>query len=271
VQIKHDIKHSEACVFFINLSNKIYTMLTKKSTYFLNLKLIIFAFLISQSTQAQIIFPISSGLNSFGRDQYINTILDSVVNKVVYNKGGIICITDNAITIDTITLTKVRPLANDSVVLLKFLNKNKKKISSKEFWGITTGYGERRRFYIDQMYVVWESPAPYIYKIETAFRTFYYYSESLTSPINELNQQNVSVGTLTPYSKNVLSGFIEENNLGQSNADRTNQDIAVQVSVDVVNILFQVLLIGLESGVGSGSHPHSKSDTHVKPQTGRRR
>lgn len=229
--------------------------------------LLLLAITMSYCYAAQIIIPITTDLKSEEKTWFINSLLDSVINKAVINKGGIICINENSISVDTITLSKVKRLSSDSVILGKFLKKNQKKISSKEFWGLITDSGERRRFYKDKMYVIWERPSPYIYKVDNNWITSYYFSETLISPVMSLDKMSVDSCSLDSRSKEVLYNFIRDNYLGLSNADRKKEDVIVEVSADVINILFQVMFIYLDSNSGS----HSNSGHHSKSETGRRK
>jgi len=150
--------------------------------FFLRTSMFLLAILASFYSKAQIIIPVNTGLQSVEKDWVVNGVLDSVINKMILNSGGIICVNDNFVSVDTITLNKVKRVSSDSVILGKFLKKNQKKISSKEFWGLITDFGERRRFYNSKMYTVWERPSPYIYKIDNNWITSYYFSETLSAP-----------------------------------------------------------------------------------------
>ena len=76
--------------------------------YSLNVLCLFLALSVIQSSTAQILIPIAFNPESTERQWLVNDILDSVINKIPLNKGGIICVTDKFVSIDTITLNKVK-------------------------------------------------------------------------------------------------------------------------------------------------------------------
>lgn len=232
-------------------------------------KLAILVFLLDvAAARAQVVFPIPPANSPEEKDYNTDLVLDSVVNRIVWNTGGIVCVNDGFVSVDTLTANKVQNVSEDSVTVGKFLKKNQKKISSQEFWGVTTSFGQRQRFYDGKMYLVWETPSPYVYRIDNSFRSGFYYSETLLSPIVPLTRRNVDKAALSDGSKDILYDFIRNSGLGESNYDRSNQDVAIGITVDVVNVLFQVMLICLDAGGSNHSHDGGKQ---VKKETGRRR
>jgi hypothetical protein len=217
---------------------------------------------------AQLVFPIPANLSGDEKKWQVNGILDTVVHASLMNKAGIICINKDAITVDTLTLSRVQRVKNDSVVLGKFLKKNQKKISSKEFWGLNTNNGEKQRFYEGKMYLVWESPSPYIYKTEEMTRTHYYFSETLLSPIYSLNPDTINNTTLSPDAKNILFDFIKETVLEEKARRAQTREQIAGVSLDILSVLFQILLVVDDYGLYHSSQQHHD---HPKKSTGRRK
>lgn len=222
----------------------------------------------AQLNQAQVTIHIDDAYTADERVLYINRVLDSMIAGAFPGKGGIICVNEQNISIDTITLNKVKRVKADSVVVGKFLKKNQKKISSGEFWGLTSASGETSRFYLDKMYLIWESPSPYIYKINDVTKTEYYYSETLSSPIYDLTKDNVSVDALSPAAKEILNKFIEETAREELTRKHQVREEIAAASLDILTILFQVLLIADNH---STFHSKGSHQNYQKRETGRRK
>ncbi|PBQ33312.1 hypothetical protein CNR22_16525 [Sphingobacteriaceae bacterium] len=233
--------------------------------------LLSFLFFGSQKYYAQIVIPIKTDLQNEDRTWYVNDILDSIMNKRQFNAGGIIYVTESSVVIDTVVTGQVRRVENDSVILGKFLKKNQKKISSKEFWGVITLSGYCQRFYGASLFEVWESPSPYIYKLEGDFKTAFYFSENLLSPLYSLDRSTIQNAALDTSAKRILNQAMDDRvkNYQYQLSDQKRAVVA-DISINLALVILQVMLSG-----GGSSHTHSSSSSssnHQAPRsTGPRR
>lgn len=229
------------------------------------IKSIVFLFLIVyNSSNAQIVIPLNENINPADRDWMISDLLDSIANKAKLN-SGIICLNANSITIDTVILSKVKHVDSDSVVVGKFLKKNQKKISSKEFWGVITVSGECRRFYRQDMYQVWETPSPYIYRLEKNTNATYFFSETLISPLSSLDRASINNSALSPQAQEILHNVLDDRQRAEELRVQNNKEVIANISVNLISVILQIMV----SGGGHGSH--SSGDYGAKKQTGPRK
>jgi hypothetical protein len=89
-------------------------------------------------------------------------------------------------------------------------------VSKQEFWGRITDYNERQRFYKDEIYIVWRTTAPYIYKnIVTRNENTYYFSRSLTTGIFPLLIENIEPAIADTAQQGILKRFVAEHKVGE--------------------------------------------------------
>ncbi|MBL7930474.1 MAG: hypothetical protein JNL60_01145 [Bacteroidia bacterium] len=219
--------------------------------------------LVFQFGKSQIQIPLPELKDQGDRNWVITDILDSLMNKTEI-RNGIICITDNTITIDTVITGKVKRYDADSVTVGKFLKKNQKKISSKEFWGVITANGDCQRYYAHEMYLVWETPSPYIYRFQENMAPSYYFSENLLSPLYSLNNLSINETPLSPESKDVLTKALEKIQRDEEFRIQERREVIADVSLNVLSIILQVMIHS------SANHPTYSSEPRTKHQTGPR-
>jgi hypothetical protein len=117
-----------------------------------------------------------------------NKALDSLINKVEFGNSKVIILKNNTVYSISTPLKKTSKI-NDSIIQLKFIDKNKIEITKKEFWGIITDFSERRRYYNNTEYIIWRTIEPYIYiDLKKRNSKQYLFSETLTSKIYKLDK-----------------------------------------------------------------------------------
>lgn len=238
-------------------------------TFFLPAFILIFV-VATSPVYAQIRLPLSKTASAYEKDLQVNAILDSLMTRAQLLNGGIVCVNDTAVTVDTLSVARLKSTEDDSVIVVKFLDKNKKKIKSAEFWGTVNSAGTRHRYYHGQAYMLWETPSPYVYRVDNYWRSFFYYSQSLTGPIMPLNKSNIDKSPLDEEAKKVLYKFSDENCAGITNSNRTTDDVVIEASVDVITFVFQVMIqIALESSFDS--RPSGRSGDGGRQPTVRKR
>ncbi len=229
--------------------------------------LVVSLFFYVGSAKAQISVPIPEINDSEDRNWAINNLLDSLLNKSNINTG-IICVTQNAITIDTLVIGKVKRFDADSVTVGKFLKKNQKKISSKEFWGVIASNGDCRRFHNKEMYLIWETPSPYIYRFQETMGVSYYFSETLLSPLYSLDRNTIANTPLSPEKRDLLVKALEDRERAEQLRIRENREMIAEVSLNVLNILFQIMVCTAIDNYHPTQAPRPKQTTGPRNSRG---
>lgn len=227
--------------------------------------LVVFIVLGVQCLSAQITIPLPAGLSGDDRNWAVNTHLDSLLNKSSIT-NGIVCITDNAITIDTVITGKVKRTNKDSVIVGKFLRKNQKKISSRDFWGVITSNGDCRRFYNNEMYLVWETPSPYLYRFEEKPGVSYYFSETLVSPLYSLDKNTIESTPLSPETRDLLFKALEERQRAEEIRIRENREMIADISLNILSVLLDIMVFASIDN----HHHHHHHDSRPAQSTGPR-
>lgn len=153
---------------------------------------------------------------SRAQDTDPDKVLDHLINNSVFGKAALIYFKNNIAIPDSTPVKKIEYLKKDSLVRIRFANNNKLLVPKQEFWGLVTDYKERQRFYKDEVYVVWRTSAPYIYKnIITRNENTYYFSASLTGDIYPLLPGNIEPAIADTTQQQVLNKFVSGHKLGQ--------------------------------------------------------
>jgi hypothetical protein len=140
-----------------------------------------------------------------------NKALDSLINKVEFGNSKVIILKNNTVYSISTPLKKTSKI-NDSIIQLKFIDKNKIEITKKEFWGIITDFSERRRYYNNTEYIIWRTIEPYIYiDLKKRNSKQYLFSETLTSKIYKLDNLAIDSLVTDSVNKRVLKTFIKNN------------------------------------------------------------
>lgn len=211
-----------------------------------------------QLGEAQIQIPLPHINDQTDKNWAISQLLDSLLNKSEI-RNGIICINERVVTIDTVVIGKVKRYDADSVTVGKFLKKNQKKISSKEFWGVITANGDCQRFYAHQMYLVWETPSPYIYRYQESGSPSYYFSETMLSPLYSLNTLSINETPLSPESKITLHQALEKIQRDEQFRVQERREMIADVSLNVLSILLQVMINSAANNQTYSAEPRTKS------------
>lgn len=223
--------------------------------------------LLCKLAKTQIQIPLPDLSNPGDKNWVISDILDSLINKSEI-RNGIICVNERAITIDTVITGKVKRYDSDSVTVGKFLKKNQKKISSKEFWGVITANGDCRRFYNREMYLVWETPSPYIYRYQEPTGSSFYFSESLLSPLYTLDKPGIEQTPLDPAAKETLYSALEKIQRNEELRIQERREIIADVSINVLSILLQIMVHNAAHNQTYSAEPRPKQQ-HNAPRSSR--
>lgn len=153
---------------------------------------------------------------SRAQDNDPDKVLDNLINKSVFGKGALIYFKHDVVISDSTSVKKIEYLKKDSLVAIRFTNNHRLLVPKKEFWGLITDYHERQRFYKDEIYIVWRTSAPYIYKnITTRNENTYYFSGSLTGEISPLLPGNIEPVITDTTQQQILNAFVSRHRLGQ--------------------------------------------------------
>lgn len=153
---------------------------------------------------------------SRAQDKDPDKVLDRLINNSVFGKAAFMYFKNNVVIPDSAPVKKIEYLKKDSLVRIRFANNNKLLVPKKDFWGLVTDYKERQRFYKDEVYIVWRTSAPYIYKnITTRNENIYYFSASLTGEIYPLLPGNIEPVITDTTQQQVLNAFVSGHKLGQ--------------------------------------------------------
>lgn len=167
-------------------------------------------FLISTTLiKAQVIIPITDN-NGHYKVTNQNELLDSIINHSKIYHPQLICISNNCINIDSLLIKKTKVIKKDTSLYIQFGDNTHKIIKAKELWGVVTDYNERQRFYNTNTYIIWQTKAPYIYKYIKNNNAIFYFSETLTSDIFLLSDENIDLHCSDSKSKEELHKYILE-------------------------------------------------------------
>lgn len=162
-------------------------------------------------------------------------VLDSLMNRPVSGTPLLILIKNGRVATDTAVADKVRYVKKDSTVAVKYMNKRATHVKAAEFWGISTSFGEKRRFYKGRAYVLWHTKPPYIYRLYFD-RADCYFSDSLSGPLYHLDKETVAHSTESAATKKYLQDFITENATQakgyQRNYKRIIKDVDIYDSIE---------------------------------------
>ena len=181
-----------------------------------------------------------------GQNYYSNKTLDSIINKITFNQTTIIYVKDSLIITDTLPINKVKLVKKDPSIIVKFVDNRKEKIKANQFWGLITNFGERQRFFVGKIYVIWRTKAPYIYKINNGHSTNYFFSEQLDSKILSLNKNNIDNNVVDSQTRNWLNNYLFENITNLNSTKNKMGDIA-ETSIEIASNLFELIVSSIES------------------------
>ncbi|MES2513110.1 MAG: hypothetical protein V4580_03165 [Bacteroidota bacterium] len=173
--------------------------------------------------------------------------LDSIINARLTHTTRFIYVKKNHVTVDTFLIKKVSRNNKDTSIVLTFSDRRTKKLKADEFWGVITDFGERRRFYNGRTYAVWRTEAPYFYKKTFNNKARYYFSETLTSPVFTLTEENINVNVIDPVTLKKMRLYIEDNKLAIIHTNDDAIDNAAGISMEVAAFLFQLTGLVLQT------------------------
>ncbi len=178
---------------------------------------------------------------AFSQVVSINKTLDSIINSPLVGKPKLIQIT-NYVIVDTFSIKKIQLHKKDSSIIVKFSNNSTKKIKALNLWGQVTAFNERRRFFNGKTYIIWNTQAPYIYRVLRNNNAIYYYSESLTSNIYLLNNKSIDSNVSDSTAKTYLIKYIQDNKILNEPTKNQSLENFIETSVDITSTLFNSLV-----------------------------
>jgi hypothetical protein len=165
--------------------------------------------------------------------------LDSIIHTTpAFDKVTIIYFQANTVHVDTVDLTNYKFHKSDSVLVIKLKDKTEKHIKQVDFWGITTAYGRRLRFYNGQPLVLWRYDAPYVYKAKKGRSTFYFFSETPTGTVYPLSTDLIDSKIHDPETKLKLYAYANEQQIHPHPVNKISQEFGYTVG----NALFTFAL-----------------------------
>ena len=183
------------------------------------------------------------------QNQNIDQVLDSIINHPVSGRTQLIHI-KNKVIVDTFAIKKLLLHQKDSSIIVKFSNKKSKKIKAVSIWGLTTDFGERRRFYNGKSYTIWRTKAPYVYRVQKNNSFISYYSESLTGEIHLLTRETIESQIYDTIIKRILIPYAPDHTTPGEVAANTilgnkpDKDGAVikDIAKDITKAVFDTLV-----------------------------
>ena len=176
-----------------------------------------------------------------------NKALDSLINKIVDGQSKIIILKNDTVYSITSPYRKIIYNKTDSLIKINFENHSTIFIKKKEFWGIVTDFEERRRYYQNEIYVIWRTKQPYIYlELKNRNANHYFFSESLTSNIYKLNELNIDATVNDSITKNILKTFYRNNKIdllkqydySTNKNEKPTFESIIEHTVEVLNFIY---------------------------------
>lgn len=187
---------------------------------------------------AILFFPLLMSSQSIKR---MNFTLDSILNSnVPYGHTVLIFVKNDVVSADTLTYAKIRP-QSDTTTTIIYRNGCKKTVNNKDLWGYINDFGQRRRIYFGESYIVWHASSPCIYRKNNLNTYSYYFSRSPSREIVYMSLENIDAVD-DPITRQWLEDFYHDNSVQRKQAINN----AVDVSVDLTCAIFRLALFALE-------------------------
>ncbi len=195
-----------------------------------------------------------SGSGPGDAPQSLNRQLDSVMNRMpVFGKTTIVYMQQQRVVTDTLSISRYKLQKDDSCILFRYKGKTEKRIRAADVWGIVNEYGERRRLYNGRSLLLWRTEAPYVYRVETNFTVYYYFSETLTGRVYPLSNDLVESTIHDRAAKNQLYSYMSMNDIpGTGENKKPSQeflyataDFLITVGINFTGVILECFLNSL--------------------------
>ncbi len=186
--------------------------------------------------------------------QYIDRQLDSVMNRPpAFGKTVIVYTQDQQVVTDTLNISRYKLQKDDSCILLRYKGRTEKRIEAANVWGIVNEYGERRRIYNGRSLVLWRTEAPYVYRVETNFTVYYYFSETLSGKVYPLSNDIIESTIQEQAARERLYTYMNRNEISGTGADKkpsqeflyATADFLITVGINFTGIILECFLNSL--------------------------
>lgn len=184
----------------------------------------------------------------------INRQLDSLMNRVpVFGKTTIVYRQQQRVVTDTINMSRYKLQKDDSCILFRYKGKTEKQIRAADVWGIVNEYGERRRLYNGKSLTLWRTEAPYVYRVETNFTMYYYFSETLSGAVYPLSNDIVESTIRDEATKNQLYSYMRRYDISGTGADKkpsqefllATADFLLEFGINFTGVILECFLNSL--------------------------
>jgi hypothetical protein len=192
-----------------------------------------------------------TGNRAFSQEPVILQVdrqLDSLIHATpAFDKVTIIYLHANTVHVDTVDFKKYKFHKSDSAIVIKLKDKTEKHIKQSDFWGMTTAYSQRLRFYNGRLLTLWRSDAPYVYKAEKGRSTFYFFSETPTGPVYPLSPDLIDSKIQDPETRLELYAYANEQQIHTNHVNEISHEFGYAVG----NALFNFTLNSAGTMLGS--------------------
>lgn len=195
-----------------------------------------------------------SGSRSEDFSQSINRQLDSLMNRVpVFGKTTIVYMQQNRVVTDTLSISRYKLQKDDSCILFRYKGKTEKRIRAADVWGIVNEYGQRRRIYNGRSLLLWRAEAPYVYRVETNFTIYYYFSETLSGSVYPLSNDIIESTLQDQSAKYRLYSYMSLHDISGLGVDKkpsqeflsATADFLITVGINFTGIVLECFLNSL--------------------------
>jgi|GEM_PF-3131351 len=195
-----------------------------------------------------------SGTESNAISRSINRQLDSLMNRApVFGKTTIVYRQQHRVVTDTLNMSRYKLQKDDSCILFRYKGKTEKQIRAADVWGIVNEYGERRRIYNGRSLLLWRTEAPYVYRVETNFTIYYYFSETLSGKVYPLSNDLVESTIQEQAARERLYAYMSRNEIPGTGADKkpsqefllATADFLLEVGINFTGIILECFLNSL--------------------------
>lgn len=197
---------------------------------------------------------LSAQIFSDTRAQHINRQLDSVMNRPpAFGKTVIVYMQNQRVVTDTLNISRYKLQKDDSCILFRYKGRTEKRIGAANVWGIVNEYGERRRIYNGRSLVLWRTEAPYVYRVETNFTVYYYFSETLSGKVYPLSNDIIESTIQEQAARERLYTYMNRNEISGTGADKkpsqeflyATADFLITVGINFTGIILECFLNSL--------------------------
>lgn len=195
-----------------------------------------------------------SGSKAGDASRSMNRQLDSLMNRMpVFGKTTIVYRQQQRVVTDTINMSRYKLQKDDSCILFRYKGKTEKRIRAADMWGIVNEYGERRRLYNGKSLTLWRTEAPYVYRVETNFTVYYYFSETLSGTVYPLSNDLVESTIQDEATKNQLYSYMRRYDISGTGVDKkpsqefllATADFLLEFGINFTGIILECFLNSL--------------------------